>query len=284
MHWPSRCATLIPCHNESDAVFSLVKVVRQALPTVIVVDDGSTDGTAAQAEAAGARVIRFSRSRGKGAALMDGFALAKQFGFSWALTMDGDGQHSPADIPEFLRRASDTGAALVVGNRFAPGFAMPAMRRIVNRTMSALLSRRLGIALPDSQCGFRLARLDEIRPEDFQTRHFEFESEMLAVFAARGLRIEFVPVASIYSTERSKIRVVPDSWRWLSWFVKSSARSKSRMRSPVRPENSSSADTETSGWPGQRRAPAGVPSYLDRKLGTRFPTPRFGAQKAAARD
>src|SRR5690348_9139729 len=98
MNWVADCAVIIPCLNEAATIGSLVRAVRQSIPTVIVVDDGSTDSTASLAEEAGAEVIRQTQTSGKGAALNAGWRRALERGFQWALTMDGDGQHSPGDI------------------------------------------------------------------------------------------------------------------------------------------------------------------------------------------
>src|SRR5712692_11391577 len=91
MDWSARCAVVIPCLNEAGTIGSLVRKVRRQLPSVIVVDDGSTDETGKRAEAAGAEVVRHETTRGKGAALASGWQRAQARGFLWALNMDGDG-------------------------------------------------------------------------------------------------------------------------------------------------------------------------------------------------
>src|SRR2546422_5085015 len=113
MNWPSTCAAVVPCLNEQATIAPLVTAVRLRLPTVIVVDDGSEDATADLAEKAGAEVLRHKSSRGKGAALQTGWQHARQLGFNWALTLDGDGQHSPDDIPAFFQYTEEKSAALV---------------------------------------------------------------------------------------------------------------------------------------------------------------------------
>src|SRR5262245_28708650 len=112
MDWAAQCAVVIPCLNEAATIESLVCEVRRMLPMVIVVDDGSTDATARLATAAGAEVICHERPRGKGAALAGGWARARERGFTWGLSMDGDAQHAPADIPRFLECAARSGARL----------------------------------------------------------------------------------------------------------------------------------------------------------------------------
>jgi glycosyltransferase involved in cell wall biosynthesis len=236
---PKQCAVLIPCRNEEDALRGLLPEISNYFPTVVVVDDGSRDGTAKVAREMGAQCIRFSPGRGKGAALQAGFAHLEETGFRHALTMDGDGQHSPSDIPRFL----DCDADLIIGERDMS--KMPPVRRVVNRAMSACLSRHTGCALPDSQCGFRLVDLRCAREADCRTRRFEFESEMLVNFIRRGFRVKFVPVQTIYAGERSKICALPDTWRWLKWFamsIISTNREKFHKRSPALLESSAFAE------------------------------------------
>jgi glycosyltransferase involved in cell wall biosynthesis len=214
---------VIPCFNEATALGGLIEQVRCYLPRVIVVDDGSTDGTARLAAAAGAEVLRHARNRGKGAALTTGWRYALQCGFTWALCLDGDGQHAPADIPRLLDCAERTGAALVVGNRLHCPQAMPWLRRVVNRWMSRRLSRCAGVPLPDTQCGFRLMRLAAWAHLPIATQRFEIESEVLLAFVRAGHRVEFVPVQVIYKREHSKVRPVADALRWFRWWASAGA-------------------------------------------------------------
>jgi glycosyltransferase involved in cell wall biosynthesis len=218
MDWRRHCCAIIPCLNEAASIGPLVQQVRSQLPNVIVVDDGSTDDTAELAARAGARVVRHVAPQGKGAALVDGWKQAHRAGFAWALTLDGDGQHAPEDIPTLLTHAEQTGARLVVGNRMANPAGMPWVRRQVNRWMSRRLSSLLRQSLPDTQNGFRLMHLDTWAALDIQAAHFEIESELLCKFVLARHRIEFAPVQVIYREERSKIRPVQDTLRWFRWW------------------------------------------------------------------
>ncbi|HYT61719.1 MAG TPA: glycosyltransferase family 2 protein [Haliangiales bacterium] len=229
MDWPEQCAVVIPCLNEAATIESLVIAVRRYLPAVIVVDDGSTDGTADWATKGGAEVIRHERPRGKGAALAAGWGWAREQGFSWALSLDGDGQHAPADIPALLACAQRTGAPLVVGNRMTNPAGMPWLRCRVNRWMSGRISRLTGRALPDTQCGFRLMRMDAWARVHVQADHFEIESELLCKFIAAGHTVEFVPVRVIYRDEQSKIQPVRDTRRWFRWWWQTRGWHKTRV-------------------------------------------------------
>ncbi len=218
MNWLTECAVVIPCRNEAAGIAGLVREVRQYLPLVLVVDDYSEDETAARAAEAGAELVRRTESPGKGAALKAGIAAALARRCDWVLTLDGDGQHRPEDIPAFLRRAGETGAALVVGDRMHRAEAIPWLRRGVNRWMSRRISELAGMRLPDSQCGFRLINLRSWAGLVLETEHFEIESEMLLAFVQAGHRIEFVPIQVVGKGRRSHIRPVKDTWRWLRWW------------------------------------------------------------------
>ena len=211
-----KIAVVVPCHNEATAIADLVREIFKHVSHVIVVDDGSSDDTGKIARVAGAEVIRNEAAEGKGVALRAGWKRAVELGFEWALTMDGDGQHSPRDIPKFLKALEQ--APLVIGNRMVEQHKIPWLRRHVNRWMSKRLSAVAGRELPDTQCGFRLVNLKAWSELNLQTTHFEIESELLLAFIAAGHHVEFIPIEVIYKDERSKIRPCKDTVRWLRWF------------------------------------------------------------------
>jgi glycosyltransferase involved in cell wall biosynthesis len=221
--WRTECIAVVPCLNEAAAIGPLVAALRDQVCSVLVVDDGSVDGTRQEAEAAGAEVLRFGRTRGKGAALQAGWQAARQRGFPWALTLDGDGQHAPSDTSRFFECAEQTSAALIVGNRMADSVRMPWTRLAANRWMSRRISRLAGRPLPDSQCGFRLLRLDLLAALPITAEHFEIESDTLLAFLRAGHRVEFVPIQAIYKQEQSKIHLWCDLIRWLRWWRRNSA-------------------------------------------------------------
>ena len=232
---PARCAVVIPCFNEGASIAALVLELRQHVPFVMVVDDGSTDDTSALAASAGATVVNHARNLGKGSALKTGLSAALTRGCEWGLTMDGDGQHKPQDVPGFLRCAEQTNAQLVVGNRMHNPQAIPWLRRQVNRWMSCRLSERAGQFLPDSQCGFRLVNLKVWAGVPLRTDHFEIESEMLLAFVQAGYRVEFVPIQVVGRGRSSHIRPVTDALRWWRWWRQlrqSSARPPERQSRP----------------------------------------------------
>lgn len=213
-----RCAAVIPCFNESATIALLVAALKQHLPLVIVVDDGSTDDAGNLARNAGATVVLHESNRGKGASLNTGLSRALEAGCEWAVTLDGDGQHAPEDLPLLFQCATETGAALVIGNRMHDAAKMRWLRRQVNRFMSWQLSQRTGHRLPDSQCGLRLIHLPTWTKMALKSQRFEVESEILVAFLAAGQRVEFVPVQVIPAARKSHIRPIPDTLRWLKWW------------------------------------------------------------------
>lgn len=207
---PCGCV-IIPAYREAGRIQAVVAGVMQYMPDVIVVDDGSPDTTAHEAERAGARVIRHEMNRGKGAALDTGFRHARAQGFDYVITMDGDGQHAPGDLPGFVRAYLKSGTPVWVGSRMAETRTMPWVRRMTNRFMSWLLSREMGQWVPDTQCGYRLYALSVVPERTAGYQRFAAESEILMELSRQGVKIGSVPVATIYGTERSKIHPVRDA-------------------------------------------------------------------------
>jgi glycosyltransferase involved in cell wall biosynthesis len=210
----NRIFALIPAYQEAPRVAAVVQATRPHLP-VIVVDDGSTDDTASEAEAAGATVIRQVPNAGKGAALRAGFRQALADGAAAVVTLDADGQHDPAEIPAFLAAFRDRRPALIVGRRdFSE---MPVVRRLSNVLGGAAVSLALGRSVPDNQSGYRLIGRELMRAMlDSDESGFEFEVEMIARCVALGLPLESVPIRTIYAGEPSHI----EPWRHLTEFVR----------------------------------------------------------------
>jgi glycosyltransferase involved in cell wall biosynthesis len=209
-------AGLIPCYYEERHIRDIAARTRTQLDTVLVIDDGSTDWTSDEARAAGADVIRHEKNQGKGAAIKTGLReLSAREGIEWVLILDGDGQHLPEEIPHFFESANEHGASLVVGNRMNDTRKMPLVRKLTNLTMSGLISAMIGQRVPDSQCGFRMFRKDVASAFlDVPSSNFDFESEMLAIAARRGLKIAAATISTVYGDERSKIHPFRDTVRF----------------------------------------------------------------------
>ena len=198
---------IIPAHNESARIAEIVTAAGAYLP-VLVVDDGSQDGTADKAAAAGARVIRHPVRQGKGAALATGFRWCLQEGLRAAVTLDGDGQHDPDEIPGFLEYWSQHPCGLVIGRR---DFShIPGVRRTSNTIGRWMMSRAVGQDIPDNQSGYRLVsrQLMAVMVEN-QEKGFEFEVDMVPLCLKHRLGLGWVPIRTIYAGEKSHIRYLP---------------------------------------------------------------------------
>lgn len=217
---------VIPCCNEEENIADVVSRVTAMGYKALVVDDGSSDRTAAEARAAGAEVISHGENRGKGAALDSGYSKAREIGCKVLVTMDGDGQHLPEDIPNFIEAYNRTKIPVIIGNRLLDEENMPLIRRWTNHYMSWLLSRQMRQYIPDTQCGFRLFRCDVVPYVTTQTVRFEAESEILLHVASRGIRMGWVRVSTIYGRENSAVKPVRDAIRFFRMLFKYSRKRK----------------------------------------------------------
>jgi flavin-dependent dehydrogenase len=181
-----------------------------------VVDDGSTDATAARAAAAGAEVVTLEARRGKGAALRRGFAEARRRGVARVVTLDGDGQHEPDEIPRLLKVATEEPAALVIGGRLtglteSPGRVIPAARLAALRVAGVCIDWLGGVAVLDTQSGSRVYPASLLAAVSPRRGGFVLETEMLLRAADRGVTIREVPVTPIhFEDRRSRFRPARD--------------------------------------------------------------------------
>jgi glycosyltransferase involved in cell wall biosynthesis len=223
----SAVAVVIPAYEAAATIADVVSRSRHAVTggIVYVVDDGSTDGTAARARQAGAAVLSHRENRGKGAALATGIAAALE-GADVIVTLDADGQHAPEDIPRVAAPVLEGAADLVLGAR-ARGGAMPWGRRCTNWLSAALASRIGGVVVPDAQTGFRaLSRraAEAIRPLEHGYGGYDFETAFLLAALVGGLTVRFVSVPTKYDGRPSHFRHWTDTWRQARVFARYSRR------------------------------------------------------------
>ena len=204
---------IVPAFNEARSIADVVSGLHGIVSHVLIVDDGSTDQTAARARAAGAEVLTRGRNTGKGSAIRAGLAHVMTRPFTHVLLLDGDMQHRPREASRLLDAAQRTGADLVLGEREFSREGMPAARYHANRIGSRVLSWFVGAPVQDTQCGFRVCRLDALRDLPLRARGYEIETEMLVKLRRRGARLASVPITTVYAAERSKLRPVRDTTR-----------------------------------------------------------------------
>ena len=222
-------AVVIPAFNEVATIRDLVERALRQAATIIVVDDGSSDGTGERLAGLPVRLLRNSRNEGKAAALWRGAQAALELGADAVVTLDGDGQHAPEDMPRLLTAAAEHSHTIVVGARLADPASIPRGRYLANRVAAFWLSWACGQRLADSQSGYRVYPAALFRrlaiPHD-RAHGFVFESEMLIEAARLGYPCVMVPIAAVYGSamRRSHFRPVLDivritrmvAWKLLS--------------------------------------------------------------------
>jgi glycosyltransferase involved in cell wall biosynthesis len=203
-----RVAVLVPAYQAA-AHLGEVLLRIQALadpPDVLVVNDGSRDATEQVARMYGVPVLSFAGNRGKGHALLAGFAALTDY--DAVITIDADGQHPPECVPTFVA-AAEAGADVVLGRRRFEG-GMPPVRRLANAVSSQWASGLAGQTISDSQCGYRLYRREVIAIVPVTPGRYELESEMAVRSARLGFRVREDEIPTVYGTEQSQIRVARD--------------------------------------------------------------------------
>lgn len=201
-----RWLTALPIYNEVRYVDGVLDEVSEYSPEILVVDDGSTDGTA---ELLAARddvtVIRHPRNRGYGAGLQTAFQFAVRNGYDYLVTIDCDGQHEPQRIPQFAAACQEQEVDIVSGSRYLRQFdgdsEPPAERQRINRLITDELNCRLGLRLTDAFCGFKAYRVNALRRLRLRETGYAMPIEFWVQAAAAGLKIIELPVPLIYLDE-----------------------------------------------------------------------------------
>lgn len=213
---------LIPAYNVEMHIANLLQQLFEWIPkdNILVVNDGSTDRTGQVVREMSVNLISHSVNLGKGAALKSGFKYLERKSCEWIVTLDGDLQHSPENIPIFLNAAKEGDCDVVIGHRNRSGGDMPWDRRFSNFTTSGMLSLITGQSIPDSQCGFRLISSGFIKGLELPGQRYEFETECLLEWISRNARIGWVPISTTYNDAPSSIRRFYDTLRFVRAVVR----------------------------------------------------------------
>ena len=224
---------VIPTYQEAENVATVLRRVRAVLPSgsILVVDDGSPDGTADLAEAVGrevgaVEVLRRPAKAGLGSAYRAGFALGLDRGHDVLVEMDADLSHDPADLPRLLQ-AVEEGADLAIGSRYVPGGATPhwpAHRRWLSRWGNRYAAAALGMPVRDATAGFRAYRAEVLRAIDFETTRadgYAFQVEMAYRVVRQGRGIAEVPIVfsdRVRGTSKMSGRIVVEAMALVTWW------------------------------------------------------------------
>ncbi len=234
--YPPLFLTAIPVFNEVAHVDVVLDTVKQYSPYVLVVDDGSSDGTrerlAARADTRfdtagdigpGVRVLNHEVNLGYGGALASAFAYAIEHRFQWLITMDCDGQHQPQLISKFVETAQRSAVDIVSGSRYLRKFPgdsdAPVQRRHVNESITAALNRQLGFDLTDAFCGFKAYRVSRLRDLNVTEFGYGMPLELWVQAAYHHFRVQELAVPRVYTQEtRSFGELLDDTQRRLEYY------------------------------------------------------------------
>jgi len=220
-----RALIAIPTFNEIKHVHGVVRRILDVHSDVLVVDDGSTDGTADfLSTRRDIRLIRHAKNQGYGQSLIDAFNYADEQSFDWVITMDCDEQHEPERIPDFLQAIRCDKWDLISGSRYLKPSSEddlpPGDRRNINATITALLNSTLHLNLTDSFCGFKAHRVSAMRRLRLTEAGYAFPLQLWPQAARAGLRITEIPVRLIYNDpSRSFGGVLDDAARRLQHYL-----------------------------------------------------------------
>jgi glycosyltransferase involved in cell wall biosynthesis len=247
-------AAVIPALDEAATIRAVAEEALRQAALVIVVDDGSADGTAGRLEGLPVTLLRNPANLGKGASLWRGMEHALAQGVDAVVTLDGDGQHDPADIARLIAAWRQSPRSIVIGARLADSRNIPMYRYLANRFANFWIAWASGCPIEDSQSGFRVypaALLRRVRVAHGPGAGFVFESEILIEASRLGFGCAAVPVAAIYprAARPSRFRPVLDvlritrmvAWKLLSRGLYLNGLASSLMR---RPEESPEAEAE----------------------------------------
>jgi len=191
----------IPAYNEELTIGSVVARARRHADRVVVVDDGSDDGTAYVADLVGAEVFRHLTNEGYGSAIRDCFEIARDYDVDVLVTLDGDGQHNPDDIPQLIDEMRESGADIVIGSRFARGVknrTIPRYRKFGMKVLDRATMLSSGLRLTDSQSGFRAYSRKALHAIDVNQNGMGVSSEIIIRAADSKLKIREAGIVTRY--------------------------------------------------------------------------------------
>ncbi|MCC6573245.1 MAG: DUF2062 domain-containing protein [Planctomycetes bacterium] len=209
---------VIPTYNNHATVVQVVRQVRQLVQTVIVVDDGCTDGTAELLNDEAVVVVRHARNHGKGVALRTGFKKALDLGYTHAITIDSDGQHYPQEIPKLVEASRQQPDAVVIGYRDMSGAHVPNISTFGRQFSNFWLRLATGAEPGDSQCGFRCYPLRHVTRVSCWSRRFTYECETLIRMAWGGCPIINTPIKVYYPPKETRVSHFDPVWDNVRYF------------------------------------------------------------------
>ncbi|MBL0225636.1 MAG: glycosyltransferase family 2 protein [Geobacteraceae bacterium] len=213
---------LIPSFNAEKTLGAVVMECLERDVPVVVVDDGSTDGTAALTAGLPVTLLKHGRNQGKGRALRTGFAWALEQGFDAVVTLDADGQHDVSAVSRLYEAARDSGTDLLIASRHTQFEKMAGLRSSWNRFGVWCMQKRTGFEITDSQSGFRYYSAGLLTSVTLDADGYDLEMEVLMKAWRKGFRVASLPVAARVADGRatSHFRPVRDTWNICKIFLR----------------------------------------------------------------
>ncbi|MDA0986794.1 MAG: glycosyltransferase family 2 protein [Bacteroidetes bacterium] len=215
-------AIIIPAYQASKTIIKLLNEIEKVLSTlnedvsVIVINDGSTDGILQQLQNYPVEILSHQINLGKGTALKTGFEYAIKNNFDAVITLDADLQHDPIYIKKFIQEYKRNYFDLIIGNRIDRIKQMPFSRQLSNLLTSFILSAKTGIDIPDSQSGYRIISTKILKSITLEQTDYTLETEMLIKAAKLKFRVGSIPISTIYNNQQSHIK----NWKTIFNFLK----------------------------------------------------------------
>ncbi|HQJ60356.1 MAG TPA: DUF2062 domain-containing protein [bacterium] len=201
-----KCCVIIPTYNNSGTLSSIISGVLKFTDSVIVVNDGSTDGTSdILKQFQDITVVTHEVNKGKGIALRTGFKKAVELDLDYAVTIDSDGQHNPEDLPNFIEKIEKEPGSLIVGARNMEQSTVPGKSSFGHKFSNFWYKVETGKDLPDTQSGYRLYPVKKLKDIRYITNRFEFEIEVIVRAAWAGINVTHVPVSVVYFPKETRV-------------------------------------------------------------------------------
>ncbi len=217
----SDCAIIVPSFQAAKSLPQLLDALCEIVDSsrIAVIDDGSTDGSEALVQAKKITCLRHSQNLGKGSALATGLQWARRGGYTWAISLDADGQHDVSEIFKFAESKVDDVTGLVVGARPVAKTQMPWHRRLSNVLSTSMITFLAGQPVHDAQSGFRMYRSEIIDRASIPKRgRFEWEAQVLVLISHLGYKIQSVPIKTLYGKHGSHMRIFADTFRFCAMY------------------------------------------------------------------
>ncbi len=218
----SNYCVIIPVYNNVKTIANVINQCQKYINHVIVINDGSTDGTAEKIPKEDIISHHFESNQGKGSAIKKGFTIANENNFDYAITIDADGQHYPSDIPNFISESKKYPQSIIIGKRIFN-------ENVTRATKVGLFFSNLFISLltlqktEDTQCGYRLYPLKLMNKIKLTHNTYDFEAEVIVKSCWRTCKIKYIPINVHYDKPEDRIshfQMKRDGWRGVRLFTK----------------------------------------------------------------